>query len=105
MVEDKNISLVYHYHDVPKHWQQHVAYEVSNVVRQHGFVPMPAHAAIEIKPPVVWTKGHAALLILNEFFGSSWNKNNRVFYLGDDTSDEAVMKVNLFKIIFRFDFI
>lgn len=92
-VEDKNISLVYHYHDVPEHWQQRVANEVSNIVREYGFVAMPAHEAVEIKPPVAWSKGHAALLILNEFFGSNWDKSHRVFYLGDDTSDEAVMEV------------
>lgn len=93
-VEDKNISLVYHYHDVPEDWQNRVAFEVSNIVREYGFNPMPAIEAIEIKPPVTWTKGHAAVLILNEFFGSSWQKDHRVFYMGDDTSDEAVMEVS-----------
>lgn len=70
--------------------------EVTELVHKHGYNPVPAHAAIEIKPPVVWSKGHAALLILNEIYGSNWDKNIRVIYLGDDTSDEDVMEVSCF---------
>lgn len=85
---------MYHYHDVPQSWQNQIVSEVSNIVRQYGFNPLQAHEAIEIKPPVNWSKGHAALLILNEFFDNHWHMDNRVFYLGDDTSDEAVMEVS-----------
>lgn len=78
------------------------------LVRKYGYNPVPAHAAIEIKPPVVWSKGHAALLILNEIYGSDWDKNIRVIYLGDDTSDEDVMEVSCFintnRYPFRFSF-
>lgn len=93
-LEDKNISLVYHYRSVNESLQQRVAAEVSDVVREFGLNPMPAHYAIEIKPPVVWTKGHAAKLILTEIYGSDWSKKARVFYMGDDTSDEDVMRVS-----------
>lgn len=41
--------------------------------------------------------GHAALMIMDEFFGSDWaTKNIRVLFMGDDTSDEDVMKVSPF---------
>ncbi|XP_055326284.1 trehalose-phosphate phosphatase-like [Sitodiplosis mosellana] len=92
-VEDKNISLVFHYRFVPEHLQEAMIADVSELVRKYGYNPVPAHAAIEIKPPVVWSKGHAALLILNEIYGSGWEKNIRVIFLGDDTSDEDVMKM------------
>lgn len=42
---------------------------------------------------MVWSKGHAARLILNEAYGNGWEKNVRVIYMGDDTSDEDVMEV------------
>lgn len=41
--------------------------------------------------------GHAAVLILEDAFGVDWlTKNTRVIFVGDDTSDEDVMKVNVF---------
>lgn len=70
--------------------------EVTALVLEYGYRPVQAHSAIEIKPPVVWSKGHAALVILNETYGNDWHKNNHVIYIGDDTSDEDVMEVNSF---------
>lgn len=93
-VEDKNISLVYHYGDVPEHLKQKAIDAVTKSVLEYGYRPVPSHSAIEIKPPVVWSKGHAALLILDETYGIGWEKAVRVFYLGDDTSDEDVMRVS-----------
>lgn len=101
-VEDKNISLVYHYRSVSESVQPKVIAEVSDIVKSYGFVPVPAHAAIEIKPPVVWSKGHAAVRILDDVFGDGWDEKNRVIFLGDDTSDEDVMKVNSLKRDFVF---
>lgn len=94
-IEDKNISLVLHYRFVPEHLQEKIIPEATELVRKYGYNPVPAHAAIEIKPPVVWSKGHAALLILNEIYGNGWEKNIPVIYLGDDNSDEDVMEVSL----------
>lgn len=38
--------------------------------------------------------GHAAMLIMDEVFGSEWStKNISTLFIGDDTSDEDVMKV------------
>lgn len=94
LIENKNISLVYHYTFVPEHLQQKVIAEITEMAKLYGYIPFPAHSAIEIKPPVDWSKGHAALLILYEIFGSGWEKNIRVIYMGDDTSDEDAMKVS-----------
>lgn len=56
-VEDKNVSLVYNYHKVPLEDRESVIAEVTNIVTDYGFKAVPAHDAIEIKPPVVWSKG------------------------------------------------
>lgn len=56
-VEDKNISLVYHYRDVAFELHEQVIDEVTKIVIQHGFKAIPAHYALEIKTPVVWSKG------------------------------------------------
>lgn len=56
-IEDKNISLVYHYGDVPADLQKHAIEAVSKEIIKYGFRPVQSHSAIEIKPPVVWSKG------------------------------------------------
>lgn len=96
MVEDKNISLVYHHSNVPKDVRKKVLAEITALVIRYGYIPVPSHGAIEIKPPVVWSKGHAAILILNEIYGKGWEENVHVIYMGDDTSDEDPMKVSFF---------
>lgn len=94
ILENKNISLVYHYRFVAEHLQKQVIAEVTALAKEYGYLPVPAHAAIEIKPPVDWSKGHAANLIMNSIYGNGWEKNVRTIYMGDDTSDEDVMKVS-----------
>ncbi|XP_031623590.1 probable trehalose-phosphate phosphatase C isoform X2 [Contarinia nasturtii] len=93
ILENKNISLVFHYRFIAEHLQSKVISEITALVKEYGYIPVPAHAAIEIKPPVDWSKGHAAQLIMNEMYGSGWEKNIRTIYMGDDTSDEDVMKM------------
>lgn len=114
--------MVYHYRNVPNDDLENVINEITEIVHKYGFKTVPAHLAIEIKPPVVWNKGeytltsnvsnifkclsyfacwygtgHAALMIMDEFFESDWpTKNIRVLFMGDDTSDEDVMKVSSF---------
>lgn len=106
MVEDKNVSLVYHYGNVKPDVREKVLAEIVELVVGHGYIPVPSHGAIEIKPPVVWSKGHAALLILNEIYGKNWEKKVHVIFMGDDTSDEDAMKVrsnsNLIDFLFPF---
>lgn len=69
--------------------------EVTELVQKYGYNAVPAKMAIEITPPVVWSKGYAAQLILNEIYGNDWEKYVKVIYMGDDTSDEDVMEVSL----------
>lgn len=75
--------------------------EINELTRDHGYVTLASHGAIEIKPPVVWSKGNAALLILDEFYGKGWEqKNVHVIFMGDDTSDEDAMRVRSFSNYF-----
>lgn len=93
-MEDKNLTLSYHYDEIDESMKQKVATEISSMVECYGFKSMPGHNVVEIKPPVIWTKGHAAQLILDDAFGTKWEKTVHVFYMGDDTSDEDVMRVS-----------
>lgn len=93
-LEDKNLTMSYHYDEIDDSVKSKVVSEISGVVRRHGYQVMTGHNVVEIKPPVVWTKGHAAQLILNDAFGTKWEKKVHFLYMGDDTSDEDVMRVS-----------
>lgn len=90
---------MYHYANVSLNIREKVLAEITTHVIQHGYIPVPSHGSIEIKPPVVWSKGHAAVLILNDFYGKNWDENVHVIFMGDDTSDEDAMKVCHFLLI------
>lgn len=99
-IEDKYLTMSYHYDEIDENVKSMVVTEISNIVRRYGYVAMTGHNVVEIKPPVVWTKGHAAQLILNDAFGSKWEKKVHVLYMGDDTSDEDVMRVSFLLFYF-----
>lgn len=85
---------MYHYANVSLDIREKVLAEITAQVIHHGYIPVPSIGAIEIKPPVLWSKGHAADLILNDFYGKNWDEIPlHVIYMGDDTSDEDAMKV------------
>lgn len=56
-VEDKNVSLTYHYRPVPEEYREQYLVEARRLIREYGYNPVQAHYAIEVKPPVVWSKG------------------------------------------------
>lgn len=56
-VEDKNVSLTYHYRSVPAELQKQYIMHAKQLIVEYGYNPVQAHYAIEIKPPVVWSKG------------------------------------------------
>lgn len=111
-MEDKVASLTYHYRHIPSELRQAYNTEARTLIKYYGFKAVQAHGAIEIKPPVVWSKGDAAKVILREEFGENWATNNtKILFAGDDNSDEDVMKVSKllnttnsfqFKMGFRF---
>lgn len=56
-VEDKNVSLTYHYRSVPAELQDEYVTLARQHTRDFGYKSVQAHYAIEIKPPVIWSKG------------------------------------------------
>ncbi|KAH8271047.1 hypothetical protein KR018_003533 [Drosophila ironensis] len=92
-VEDKRVSLTYHYRDTPVELKEGLKELASTICRKHGFRPNQAHEAIEAKPPVNWNKGEAALYILKQKFGEDWHQDVSVVFAGDDTTDEDAMRV------------
>lgn len=93
-VEDKRVSLTYHYRDTPKQLKDELKHLAIDICQRHGFRPNQAHEAIEAKPPVDWNKGEAALHILKTKFGDDWAQEVRVVFAGDDTTDEDAMRVS-----------
>ncbi|XP_055710062.1 uncharacterized protein LOC129805864 isoform X2 [Phlebotomus papatasi] len=91
-VENKKASLTFHYRNVPAELQNELKEEVKKTVKGFGFRANQAHMAIEAKPPVEWNKGMAALCILENKFGKDWSDKAKVFFAGDDTTDEDAMK-------------
>uniref|UniRef100_T1GN82 Trehalose 6-phosphate phosphatase n=1 Tax=Megaselia scalaris TaxID=36166 RepID=T1GN82_MEGSC len=94
-VEDKRVSLTYHYRDTPADQIEGQRLEAIRITESHGFRANQAHYAIEAKPPVNWNKGEAARFILEQKFGKDFAKdsNLRIVFAGDDTTDEDAMRV------------
>ncbi|XP_020806419.1 uncharacterized protein LOC110182675 isoform X1 [Drosophila serrata] len=92
-VEDKRVSLTYHYRDTPVELKDEQKVLAAEICKKYGFRPNQAHEAIEAKPPVNWNKGEAALYILKQKFGENWAQEVSVVFAGDDTTDEDAMRV------------
>ncbi|XP_011190012.2 uncharacterized protein LOC105216943 isoform X2 [Zeugodacus cucurbitae] len=92
-IEDKKVSLTYHYRDVPADISEEQKQLAIRIVEKHGFRANQAHEAIEAKPPVNWNKGEAALLILKDRFGDNWADQIKVIFAGDDNTDEDAMRL------------
>lgn len=116
-VENKNVSLTFHYREAPMEMHTGLHLEAAAIIEALGYIVCPAHYAIEAKPPVQWNKGklkhtnrgvisttrsgplnthhpsgEAALKILCDRFGNDWATHVRAIYAGDDTSDEDAMR-------------
>lgn len=62
-VENKKYSLTFHYRDVTDIDQESYRNRAMNIIEAYGFVPNPAHKAVEAKPPVIWNKGKKRLFV------------------------------------------
>lgn len=91
-VEDKRVSLTYHYRDVPVEISETQKQEAIRIIEKYGFRANQAVEAVEAKPPVNWHKGEAALFILRKKFGNDWSTQTQIIFAGDDTTDEDAMK-------------
>ncbi|ALC38818.1 CG5171 [Drosophila busckii] len=91
-VEDKHVSLTYHYRDTPVELKPELKQLAMEICQRHGFRANLAHEAIEAKPPVDWHKGEAALYILKDKFGKYFSQEAFIIFAGDDTTDEDAMR-------------
>lgn len=57
-IENKIQSLTVHYRATPEELRNDIVSTASQIISKYGYVPNPAHAAIEAKPPVQWNKGN-----------------------------------------------
>jgi len=92
-VEDKRVSLTYHYRDTPIEIKEPQKQTAIKIIEKYGFRANQAHEAIEAKPPVNWNKGEAAAFILCNKFGKDWANQADVIFAGDDTTDEDAMRI------------
>lgn len=97
-VEDKKVSLTYHYRDTPMDIKEDQKQVAVRIIESYGFRANQAHEAIEAKPPVNWHKGEAALFIMKHVFGENWSDEVKVVFAGDDTTDEDAMRVSTIKM-------
>lgn len=95
-VEDKKISLTYHYRHAPLEKQEDQLKAAIRLIESSGYRVLKAHGAVEGKPPVDWHKGKAANCILEYRFGNDWPEEvGSVIFAGDDYTDEDAMKVRV----------
>jgi len=92
-VEDKKISVTYHYKGVTDKLKQKLVDEAKSLIKAHGFQIIETPYALEGKPRVNWDKGEGVKMTLQKKFGDDWAKDRKIVYCGDDTTDEDAMKV------------
>ncbi|XP_037902817.1 probable trehalose-phosphate phosphatase 2 isoform X2 [Hermetia illucens] len=92
-VEDKKVSLTFHYRDAAANITPELLRNVTKTIESYGFRANQAISAIEAKPPINWNKGEAALLLLRKNFGEDWKHAIKTIAVGDDTTDEDLMKI------------
>jgi trehalose 6-phosphate synthase/phosphatase len=91
-VETKGPTLTFHYRAVAEVQQTHLAARARAIIRDAGFQPRDAHAAVEARPPIGWDKGQAVLHLVRERYGPAWSSRVRVVYVGDDETDEDAFR-------------
>lgn len=57
-IENKVQSLTVHYRATPEDKQNDIVVTATEIIAKYGYLPNPAHSAIEAKPPVQWNKGN-----------------------------------------------
>ncbi|HEV3407669.1 MAG TPA: trehalose-phosphatase, partial [Gaiellaceae bacterium] len=81
-VEDKVLSLSYHYRDAPDERAARAELEeVAERAREAGLDPRWGRKVLEVRPPVAADKGTAVRALLREVAVA------RALYAGDDTTD------------------
>ncbi|XP_072383452.1 uncharacterized protein [Diabrotica undecimpunctata] len=91
-IENKGASLTFHFREAPAHLREEMEKEATKIIEAANFKSSKAHMAVEARPKVDWNKGSVALLLLEKKYGKDWNKETKVIFVGDDTTDEDAMR-------------
>ncbi|XP_057671378.1 uncharacterized protein LOC130903244 [Diorhabda carinulata] len=91
-IENKGSTITFHYRSTPEPLKETIRQEAEKIIQEFNFKIGKAHMAIEVRPKVEWNKGSIALLLLEKKYGQNWNKETKVIFIGDDTTDEDAMK-------------
>lgn len=99
-IEDKIFSMTFHYEETPEDLHEALDEKARQIIKKYDFKPTGGHLIVETRPPILWHKGYAAKYLLNRHFGEDWREKVNVVFMGDDTSDEDIMKVSKFSTHF-----
>lgn len=95
-VEDKGINLTVHYRPASEKAgvlaRRIFKRECQPYLDENRIFVMQGKKVLEIRPPIRWTKGEAALLILYRIGQDVGKDNIATMYVGDDVTDEDAFK-------------
>ena len=93
IVENKNMSVAIHYRQVSKKDLFKLKNPLNAILNENikHIHLLKGKKVVEILPNIEWNKGKAVLWIMNAL-GLSWS-DYKVFYLGDDTTDEDAFRI------------
>jgi trehalose 6-phosphate phosphatase len=95
-IEDKGVTLSVHYRQVPQDKEllvKRLSHQTwQNYERQNRIRISPGKKVLEVRPPVDWDKGKAALWILRKQEILRGKGQVLPIYIGDDVSDEEAFK-------------
>jgi trehalose 6-phosphate synthase/phosphatase len=92
-VERKGATLTVHVRQVPVAERPPLVERLRRMISAAGFQARDGLCAVEVRPPIGWDKGQAALHILRQWYGPAWSECARVIYVGDDQTDEDAFRV------------
>ena len=96
VIEDKKLTLSFHYRLVRKADLFQVLEEIEEAIRPYSkkrrIRVTYGKKVIEVRPPVHWNKGHAVLWVLRKTLKGKGGRKVLPIYMGDDRTDEDAFK-------------
>lgn len=92
-VERKGATLTVHVRAVLPAERASLVDRLKRMIGGAGFLARDGICSVEVRPPIGWDKGQAALYILRQWYGPAWSERVRVVYAGDDQTDEDAFRL------------